>query len=37
MGGETSATYVGTIYDFSIIMRQMTSEEITTLLKGGVY
>lgn len=37
MGGVTSATYVGTIYDFSIIMRQMTSEEITTLLKGGVY
>ena len=37
MGGVTSATYVGTIYDFSIIMRTMTSEEITTLLKGGVY
>lgn len=37
IGGTTSAGYVGTIYDFGIVMRIMTRDEITTLLKGGVY
>lgn len=37
IGGTTSAGYVGTIYNFDIVMRIMTRDEITTLLKGGVY
>lgn len=37
IGGTTSAGYVGTIYNFDIAMRIMTRDEITTLLKGGVY
>lgn len=37
IGGKTSATYVGTIDDFSIIMRKATNSEIETYLKGCVY
>lgn len=37
IGGKTSANYVGTIYDFSIIMRKATNSEIETYLKGCVY
>lgn len=37
VGGKTSATYVGTIYDLSIVMRKLTDDEILQFLKSGVY
>lgn len=37
VGGKTSAAYVGTIYDLSIVMRKLTDDEILQFLKSGVY
>lgn len=37
VGGKTSAAYVGTIYDLSIVMRKLTDDEILQFLKEGVY
>lgn len=37
VGGKTEAAYVGTIYNFSIVMRSLSDDEILHFLKEGVY
>lgn len=37
IGGKTAASYVGTLHDFSIVMRTLSDDEILQFLKEGVY
>lgn len=37
VGGLTEASYVGTIHNLSIVMRQLTDSELLQMLKEGVY